>query len=122
MLKSGSLDGGVNVALNVALPPAGTVMLGVLNATAVFDVKNDGAKSLPPVASAFVELNAYVTASEPLFVTVNVCVEPPDWLSPSATFDGDTPTVEVAALSTCTMPAPWRCTLSRKPSPGLPNQ
>src|SRR5436190_14707203 len=107
MLRSGVSVGGVNVALNVALPPAGTVMLGALNATPASDVKNDNEKSFGPVETAFVEDRSYVTGEEPLFVTVNVCVEPPNWLSPSDTFDGDTLTVDVAALSICTMPAPW---------------
>src|SRR5688572_1611391 len=114
--------GPVIVAVNDALPPGPTVTLGTEKLTLAFDVLNDGVNVFAPVDSALTEDSVYVTVPEPLFVIVSVCVEGPAALSPSDSLPGSMRDAARIALSICTMPAPCRCTLSRKPSPGFPPQ
>src|SRR5512140_3579419 len=123
MLLSGSAasGGAVMVALTLALPPAGTVTEVALNVTPALPTKNEGVKVFGPVASAGVVVAVKVTSLEPELVSVIVRVAGPAWLSPSDSLPGVAAVVATTALSMRSMPAPWRCTLSRKPRPGLPN-
>ena len=63
-----------------------------------------------------------MTLLAPSFFTVIFVVFGPAWLSPSEIWLGSTTVVASIVPTMSSMPAPWRCAWSRKPSAGFPDQ